>query len=86
MTGAELKDFLTWCRAQKIQQVKLGDDTFTFSNLAMVDAMPPMLLGETREPSIYDDFTDPLETPAEYQPGEMEDREKQRQKRKRAAK
>lgn len=34
----ELKSFLKWCRSEKMQQVTIGDMTFVFSGLAMVDS------------------------------------------------
>lgn len=33
----ELKDFLIWCKSQKMQQVSIDGMTFVFSGLALVD-------------------------------------------------
>ena len=33
----ELKEFLGWCRNQKMQQVTIGDMLFVFSPLAYID-------------------------------------------------
>ncbi len=33
----ELKEFLTWCKSQKIQEIKIGDLIFAFNPSAFID-------------------------------------------------
>lgn len=54
----DLKDFLSWCKKQKIQQVSLGEMVVTFSNLALMEEETQQdndsLYGDTQTGSLYE--------------------------------